>query len=501
MKIFSAAQVKACDAYTIHASGITSRELMERAAGRCVEWILSALPKDSLFVVLCGTGNNGGDGLVITRMLHRMGYGAKAFLLMFSEELSPDCKANLERLQNIDTSLVDVLQPETFITDIPENIVIIDAILGTGLNRQAEGWVANFINHINERPNRKIAIDVPSGMPADNIPGEDASIIRADDTLSFQFYKRSFLHPETGVNAGNVHILDIGLHETFIASTHTNYQVIDETFIQSLYKPRQPFSHKGTFGTAFIIGGSYGMMGAVSLAAKAAGRAGAGKVKSLVPECGYDIIQTLVPEATCVTKGEKYITRIAEWEGADAIGIGPGMGKKEETIKAFANFLDACKQPLVIDADGLNMLAKQPDLLHKLPAGSVLTPHRKEFERLFGKTANSMLQLEHARTQAMKYNITIVLKDRHTAIVSPEGECRYNVTGNAGLATGGTGDVLTGVITALIAQKYDPHDAAILGVYLHALAGEYAAVSYSDEAMVAGDVIDNLGRAFQTMRQ
>ncbi|WP_276132045.1 NAD(P)H-hydrate dehydratase [Polluticoccus soli] len=500
MKIFSALQIRACDAYTIHATGITSRDLMERAAGKCVEWLMANFEKEALFVVLCGTGNNGGDGLVITRMLNRLGYGAKAFLLQFSEELSTDCKANLERLQNIDSSLVDILQPETFITDIPANIVIVDAILGTGLNRQAEGWIASFIGHINDRPNRKVSIDIPSGMPADNVPGEGAAIIKADDTLSFQFYKRAFLHPETGTYAGNVHILDIGLHETFISSTHSNYQTIDEADVRAIYKPRLPFSHKGTFGTALLIGGSYGMMGAISLATKAAGRAGAGKVRSLVPECGYSVIQTLVPEAMCGTKGEKYITRIADWENADAIGIGPGIGTKEETIKAFANFLEACKQPVVIDADGLNILAKQPELLHKIPAGSVLTPHPGEFERLFGKTANSMLRLEHARTQAMKFNITIVLKDRYTAVISSEGECRYNITGNAGLATAGSGDVLTGIITGLISQKYDPHSAAVLGVYLHGLAGESASQIHSEEAMVAGDVIDALGKAFQTIR-
>lgn len=497
MKIFSAAQIKACDAYTIHASGISSRELMERAAGKCVEWIIASIPKDALFVVLCGTGNNGGDGLAITRMLHRSGYGVKAFLLKFSEELSDDCKANFEKLHHMDAGLVEELQPETFITDIPANIIIIDAILGTGLNREAAGWIAKFIAHINELPNRKIAIDIPSGMPADTIPADDAAIVKAGDTLSFQFYKRAFLHPETGKYAGRVHILDIGLHETFISSTQTNYQAVDAEYIRSIYHPREPFTHKGSFGTAFLIGGSYGMMGAVSLAVKAASRAGAGKVRSLLPECGYNIIQTIAPEAMCITSGEKYITHITEWEKAQGIGIGPGLGTSEETARAFGAFLDACKQPVVIDADALNILAAQPELLHKIPAGSILTPHPKEFERVFGKSANSMLALEHARTQAMKYNITIVLKDRYTVIITPEGDCYYNLTGNAGLATGGSGDVLTGIITALVAQKYEPQDAAVLGVYLHGRAGEFASQQHSQEAMVAGDIIDNLGRAFR----
>lgn len=497
MKVFSASQIKACDAYTIHASGISSADLMERAAARCVTWLNEHLSKDALFIVLCGTGNNGGDGLAITRMLHKQGYGVKAFLLHFSEDLSEDCRTNLKRLQNIDNKLVEILSPDTFITDIPANVVLIDAILGTGLNRQVEGWLATIIDQFNELPNLKIAIDMPSGMPADSIPKTGAPTLEADDTLSFQFYKRSFLHPETGSKAGNIHILDIELHKTFIESTHSNYRVVDEAAIKEIYKPRNRFSHKGDHGLAFIIGGSYGMAGACVLASKAAIRSGAGKVKALLPECAYDIIQLSVPEVMCITKGEKYVTRICEWEQAQAIGIGPGLGMKDETARAFASFVEACKMPVVIDADGLNILANQPDLLYKVPAGSILTPHPKEFERLFGKSVNSMFQLEHARTQAMKYNIFIVLKGHYTIVVTPEGESWYNITGNAGMATAGSGDVLTGILTGLMAQGYSSYDAAMLGVYLHGLAGDYAAGQNSQEAMIAGDIIDNLGKAYK----
>lgn len=235
MKIFTASQIKACDAYTIHASGISSLDLMERASARCVEWIEQHTPKDSIFVVLCGSGNNGGDGLAITRMLHHRGYSVKAFLLRFNDSLSVDCDTNLQRLQKTDPLLVQALYPEAFITDIPSNIIIIDAILGTGLNRAVTGWVAEFINHINQLPNRKIAIDIPSGMPADNIPNDELEILDVQDTLSFQFYKRSFLHEETGKHAGNIHIIDINLHPTFIASTPCHYQTIDIEKIRSIY--------------------------------------------------------------------------------------------------------------------------------------------------------------------------------------------------------------------------------------------------------------------------
>lgn len=496
MKIFTAAQIRACDAYTIHASNISSVELMERAASKSVEWLSSNFTKDTLFVILCGPGNNGGDGLAITRMLNHIGYAAKAFLLKFSEKLSADCQTNLDRLQRMNPDLVQILQPDSFITDIPGHIVILDAILGTGLSRPTQGWVATFIEHINQLPSRKIAIDIPSGLPSDGIPAKDAAIVRASDTLSFQFYKRSFLHPETGPYVGNVHILDIGLHPVFIESTHTLYHITDQREIKNIFRPRSPFSHKGTYGHALMIGGSFGKMGAITLSSKAALRAGAGLVTALVPHCGYEIIQTAIPEVMCRTSGDTEIAAITDWDNYNAIGIGPGMGTKPLSAKAFVEFVGECKQPIVIDADALNLLAKYPDLMASLPAGSVLTPHPKEFTRLFGESVDSMLQLEQARAQAMRYNIYIVLKGHHTVIITPDGECWYNITGNAGMAKGGSGDVLTGIITGLLAQGYDSRDAAILGVYLHGLAGDIAASNYSQEAMLASDIIESLGKAF-----
>ena len=500
MKIFTAAQIRACDAYTIHAAPITPINLMERASEKCVEWIHRHVPKDTLFVALCGTGNNGGDGLAICRLLHQSGFGVKAFLLKFSKELTPDCQANLHRLQATGQDLVGIVQADTFITDIPANIVILDALLGTGLSRPVQGWLATFIGHINQLPNKKIAIDMPSGLPADMIPDDDAAILKVQDTLSFQFYKRSFLHPESGAHAGKVHILDIGLDQTFINATYTQYKTIDTETIATIYRPRDQFANKGTYGSVLVAGGSYGKIGAMVMCAKAALRAGAGLVTTLVPACGYHILQTSVPEAMCRTSGDKEIEKIDEWEKMAAIGIGPGMGTDTGSAEALAAFIDSCKQPFVIDADALNMVAKQPELLAKLPKGTILTPHPKEFSRLFGTNTNSMIQVDHARIQAMRYNVNIVLKGHHTAVITTEGECWYNMTGNAGMATGGAGDVLTGIITGLLAQGYEPQQAAMLGVYLHGLAGDLAAQQLSQEAMVAGDIIDYLGNAFLTLR-
>ena len=499
MKIFTAAQIRACDAYTIKAANIRSAELMERAATRCITWIRENLPKDTLFVILCGTGNNGGDGLAIARLLHQRGFGVKAFLLEFSKEMSADCEANLKRLQSIDAELVSTVPPDTFITDIPAHIVIIDAILGTGLSRPTDGWVASFINHINQLPNKKIAIDIPSGLPADIIPDKTSAIMKVQDTLSFQFQKRSFLHPESGIFAGNIHILDIGLDQAFVNATHSQYKTIDAADIATIYRPRSPFSHKGSYGSVLMIGGSYGKMGAITLSTKAALHTGAGLVTALVPGCGYNIMQTAVPEAMCRTNGDRVIEKIDDW-GKMKVGIGPGMDTDSKTAAALAGFIDECKSPVVLDADSLNIIAKQQELLPKLPKGSILTPHPKEFARLFGENTNTMIQVDHARIQAMRYNINIVLKGHHTAVITTEGECWYNMTGNAGMATGGAGDVLTGIITGLLAQGYEPSESAILGVYLHGLSGDIAARELSQEALTASDIINNLSKAFLTLQ-
>jgi NAD(P)H-hydrate epimerase len=500
MKIFSAAQIRACDAYTIHAKPISSIDLMEKASSKCAEWISGHLPKDALFVVLCGTGNNGGDGFAVARLLHIAGFGAKAFLVRFSNELSPDCQSNLTRLRAIDRELTGIIEPETFISDIPQHIVVIDAILGTGLSRPTGGWLANFITHINQLPNRKIAIDIPSGLPADIIPDADSAIVKVQDTLSFQFYKRSFLHPESGIFAGNIHILDIGLDKTFINGTYTQYKTIDQEAINAIYKPRHPYSHKGTYGSVLLAGGSYGKMGAMVLCTRAALKAGAGLVTSLIPGCGYTILQSSAPEAMCRTNGSNTLERIDGWEESAAVGIGPGMGTDSSSANALAAFIDTYKKAFAVDADGLNIIASQPELLAKLPQGTIITPHPKEFSRLFGTNTNSMIQVDHARIQAMRYNINIVLKGHHTAVITTEGECWYNMTGNAGMAKGGAGDVLTGIITGLLAQGYEPHFAAMLGVYLHGLAGDLAARELSQESMLAGDIIEFLGKAFLTLQ-
>ena len=500
MKIFTSAQIRECDEQTIKVSGIRSIDLMERAANKCADWLKASFPKETLFIILCGPGNNGGDGLAIARMLHLRSYGVKAFLLNFGNELSADCATNYQKLKQVNEQLVTVVEQDTFLSDLPPHVVIIDAILGTGLSRPASGWVAAFIERINKMPNRKLAIDIPSGMAADIVSDRDAVMLKVQDTLTFQFYKRSFLHPETAPAAGNIHVLDIRLDKGFIDTTHTNYRTLEREDILALYKPRNRFAHKGTYGSVLLCGGAHGKTGAIVLSSRAALRSGAGLVSALVPESGYQVMQSCVPEAMCLTSGREAVDAIQNWDKYTAIGIGPGMGTTSDSVRALSDFLEDRKQPVVLDADALNIIGRHSDLLVKLPKNSILTPHPKEFGRLFGENTNSMIQVDNARIHAMRYNINIVLKGHHTAIINTEGECWYNMTGNAGMATGGAGDVLTGIITGLLAQGYEPQAAGMLGVYLHGTAGDLAAKELSEEALIAGDIIDYLGKAFLSLQ-
>ncbi|MDI9320423.1 MAG: NAD(P)H-hydrate dehydratase [Phycisphaerales bacterium] len=499
MKIFSAAQIKACDAYTIHASGISSIDLVERAATVCATHIIGHYPTDTPFVVLCGMGNNGADGLALARILLQHGYGLKVFVLQHRSEGTPENKSNLYKILRINAALVEYVEPQTFLTDLPEQVVLIDAILGTGLSTQIEGWLADFFNHINHLPNRKIAIDIPSGMPADTVPHPDTIILSVQETLSFQFYKRSFLHPETGVHCGQIHILDIGLHPTFIEGTHTHYQTVDDASIATFIKKKADFSYKNQHGHTYIVGGSKGKSGAAILATQASLQSGVGLVTSIIPEQCYLPIQTIAPEAMCHTSGENYLEQIIGYEAATSIGIGMGMGTQEISIKAFAQFMETCTIPCVFDADALNMLSIHQELMTKIPENSILTPHVGECERLFGKSANSMQRVEHIRMQAMRYKLCIVLKGHHTVIVTPDGDCYYNLNGNAGMAKGGSGDVLSGLLSGLLAQGYTSVQAALLAVYLHGASGDNAAEIKGKEAMNAGDLIENLSFAWQKL--
>lgn len=470
---------------------------MERAASACVKFLTNHYAETTHFYIYCGTGNNGGDGFAIARLLYQKSFDVDVFYDADTDSFSPEATLNFNRLREYSgIGIQNFEQAEK--TSFAENSVVIDALFGSGLNRGIEGRAAELIEYLNHLSFPKVAIDIPSGLYVDRI--SDGCIFKADVTLSFQFWKRAFLHPETGKYCGRVVILDIGLIKAFFSNIKSPYQNLDLEKIQEIYRPREAFSHKGTYGKSLLIAGSFGKIGAAVLATKAATKTGSGLTFCMAPRCGYEILQTACPEAMFLHGGEEYITEINIPPDV-TVGIGPGLGIRAETKQAFVDFLKKVGIPSVFDADALNILAATPEALNSLPENSLLTPHPKEFERLFGKTDNSFQRLEKAREVSRKYNILLVLKDRFTQIVFPDGQVFYNTAGNAGMAKGGSGDVLTGILTALLAQNYSPASAALFGVWLHSTAADLAAQEVAEESLLASDIIEGISGAYQLLKK
>lgn len=498
MKIFSSAQVKEWDAYTINHEPISSINLMERAATACCNWLIGKNFGGFHFRIFCGKGNNGGDGLAIARMLIKHHCTVTVYILEFGNVGSPDFQTNLARLHECSTD-IHFIQSAEFFPEIKNPDIIIDALFGTGLNKPLEGISKELAEHINRSSGTIVSIDLPSGLFADK-SSKGNPVIRASITLSFQNHKLAFLLPENDDHCGEVHLLHIGLHKGFENDEWATYELVDNELIKQIYKPRKKSAHKGTYGHAALLSGSYGMMGAAVLSAKACLRSGAGKLTSFIPGCGYEILQTAVPEAMCLAEDEKYLLSAPDLKPFDAVGIGPGIGIHSASKDFLATVFQKTNKPMVIDADALNTIAAHKALLRSVPAASILTPHPKEFERLFGNVENDFERLELASKNSKDLNLFIVLKGHYSFISTPQGEGYFNSTGNPGMATAGSGDVLTGVLTGLLAQGYTPHHAALLGTYLHGLAGDIAAEKYSQEAMLSGDITDCLGTAFDRIK-
>ena len=498
MKIFSGLQIKKWDAFTILNQPISSAQLMENAAHSCVNWLVENYSVNHPVIIFCGKGNNGGDGFAIARLLFDKGFDVTVFANP-NFNYSADALINFKRCEEI--SGIDILNFDTLDHYVfKENSIIIDALFGIGLNRNIEGELANVISFLNNLAFTKVSIDIPSGLMADEVRAETAVIFKADHTLTFQSWKRSMLHPETGIFCGETHVLDIGLRKEFEANEMSNDFIIDDSLIRKIYNSRNEFSHKGTYGKATIIAGSFGKIGAAVLATKAALKSGSGLTFVLTPKCGYEIIQTTCPEAMFFSGGANHIVNFDNEENS-TIGIGPGLGTAPETKSSFLEFLKTYEKPLVIDADALNILSANPDYLKLIPKNSIITPHPKEFERLFGKTENSFERLKLARQKAHELQIYIVLKDHHTQVVTPDNQVFYNITGNSGMAKGGSGDVLLGILTSMLAQNYSPQNAAIFGVWLHGEAGDFAAEKFSKEAMLPSDLIEEIGNVFRYLNQ
>lgn len=500
MNIYSAEQIKHWDAYTIQHEPISSIELMERASLKCVDWILSK-NFNQAFKIFCGKGNNGGDGLAIARLLAEKRIVVDVYILEFGRLGTDDFQANLQRLHQLPVN-IHFLQSADLFPEIKESDIVIDALYGSGLNKPLEGLSAQLATCINASKARVISIDVPSGLYLDKSSSGN-TIIHAAYTLTFQTIKLALLVAENAPYIGEVIVLDIGLHKDYLQQQSSAYRLIDEALIKQIFRPRQRFAHKGTFGHALIIGGSIGKIGALVLAVKACLRSGAGLVTAYLPACGCTVMQTAAPEAMAlIAEGREFIQGIPQnLEPFAAIGIGTGLGTGASVQKAVGQLLQAYSKPLVVDADALNCLSLQKTLLTRLPEYSILTPHPKEFERLFGATANDFQKIELAIKNSIELRVIIVLKGHHTLIALPDGSAYFNNTGNAGMAKGGSGDVLTGMLTAFLAQGYAPQDAAILAVYLHGLAGDLAATTLSKEAMTALDIISSLSGGFHQLNQ
>ncbi|HOW24911.1 MAG TPA: NAD(P)H-hydrate dehydratase [Bacteroidales bacterium] len=502
MKILPIEKVRQGDSYTIENEPISDIDLMERAAQALKEWFISHISKDLIIKVFCGSGNNGGDGLALARLLNTSGYHVEACVLKSGQKLSPACQVNYDRLfKKSGVRIYDLTEEDDF-PEISGEDIVVDAIFGSGLSRPVKGFPAGLIRHINKNNAVVIAVDVPSGLFCDETNSQNpGAIIEADVTLTFQFPKYAFLFAENFKYVGLWEVLPIGIHEDFIREVEVDNYLIELGDCRSIYKPRVKYAHKGHFGHALLVAGSYGKMGAAVLASKACLRAGAGLLTTHIPVRGYSVLQTAVPEAmVSIDTSECAFSGMIELSNFNAIGVGPGIGTKEETQKALKLLIQGAETSLLFDADAINILATNKTWLSFLPKHCIFTPHPKEFERLVGKSTSDFDRIQLQREFSFRYQSYIILKGAHTSISCPDGRCYFNSTGNPGMATGGSGDVLTGVILGLLAQYYHPKEASILGVYLHGLAGDIAMEKRGMESMIASDIMDNLGEAFLRIR-
>jgi len=499
MKILNGKQVYEADRITIEKEQITSDVLMERAAIQLFNWIHERMQGAPIKLhVFCGIGNNGGDGLALARHLKEHGYDIEVYVVNYSEKRSPDFLLNLDRLKDRKVWPL-FLTKESALPKIDGEDIIVDGIFGTGLNRSPEDWVAALIQHLNTSGAFILSIDIPSGLFVDSIFEKDNGIIKANYTVTFQHPKLVFFLPQTGVYTLQWEVVDIGLNAEHLAGIEVDFELVQKATVIPWYLPRKKFTHKGTYGHTLVIGGSYGKVGAVLLASKASLKTGSGLVTAYLPKCGYTPLQGSLPEVMVITDtGDSELTDITFNITPAVIAFGVGCGTSDRTIDAFASFLKENTTPLVIDADGLNMLAFRKSLLKLLPAKCVLTPHPKELERLIGNWKDDFEKLEKAKEFAATYDCILVLKGAHT-ITCYNGKGYINATGNPGMATAGSGDVLTGIIAGLLAQGYEPLIAAVFGVYLHGKAGDIGVHAVGVEALTASDIIHHIGMAYSDL--
>ena len=499
MKILSSAQLKELDKYTIIHEPIASIDLMERAARALTEAIVQRWDKSFDIVVFAGPGNNGGDALAVARMLSKRGYRVEVFLFNTKGKLSEECQTNLNRLKTCGSIYFTEISTQFDPPNLTEKHLVIDGLFGSGLNKPLNGGFASVVKYINSSKAQVVAIDIPSGlMGEDNTYNVRTNIIRADVTLSIQLPKLSFLFPENEDIVGEWELLDIQLKQSFIDSVSSAYSILEESEVRSLIKPRKRFAHKGTFGHGLLIAGSYGMAGASILSAKACLKSGIGLLTVHVPIHNHDLLQVTVPEAIVHTDiQERYFAQPTHLNKYSALAIGPGLGREEDTALAMMEQIQGSNLPIVLDADAINILSTHRNWLSRLPKRCILTPHLGELERLIGKCLDTYERLIKVKELASYLQSYIIVKGAWTCIVTPEGNFHFNPTGNPGMATGGSGDVLTGILLGLLAQGYSREEACKLGVYIHGMAGDIAAEEKTEISMTANDIVEALPIAWK----
>ncbi|WP_422361748.1 NAD(P)H-hydrate dehydratase [Reichenbachiella sp.] len=500
LKVLDAEQIRQADQFTIKNEPIHSIDLMERASEEFVKWYVAEFSVDSPVVIFCGTGNNGGDGLVICRLLNEAGYMVSLFCVGNPDTGSRDFKINYDFIQNYDIPQT-VIDSSNF-PDLSKGTIIIDAMFGSGLSRPITGVIADLIHHLNEQPCAyRVAVDIASGLGCNERFGEGA-IMKATHTVSFQVPKLSLLLPDNEAQSGQLVIRSIGLIEEYIQSLSSSFYYSTEGFIKSFIRSRGKFSHKGTAGKNLLVAGSLGKMGAAVLASRACLRSGAGLLTTHVPGCGINVLQSSVPEAmVIVDENDKLISNMRTLSDFDVIGVGPGIGTDKVTASALSQILDQFDRPMVIDADALNILSENKKWIEKIPKGSVLTPHPGEFKRMVGDWSDDYERLDKQVRFCAEHELILLLKGANSSICNSEGTVIFNSTGNPGMATGGSGDVLTGIIAALLGQGYTGFESALLGAYLHGLAGDLFARQNAEESLIASDLVEFLPKAVRKVSQ
>ncbi|MDR2764322.1 MAG: NAD(P)H-hydrate dehydratase [Tannerella sp.] len=505
LKIFETEKIKELDRYTIDYEPIASIDLTERAAMAFVREYSRHFTKQNPVIVFAGYGSNGTDALAVARLLAEDNYRVKVCLINPVRRSSKDSELNKVRLLGMpNVHFVELSEDKEFVPPtLSAHDVVIDGLFGSGLNRPLEMGFAALVEYINQSEAKVVSIDIPSGLFGENNDtNHPQGIVRADRTYTFEFPKLAFFLPENAPYTGKWKVLPIGIHPTIVEQTETPYHMLTDEDITGLIRPRETFAHKGVFGHALLLAGGRGKMGAAVLAASACLRSGVGRLTVHLPLRGETTLQTSVPEAMLsLDTDEDFVSELPELKAYDAIGAGPGLGTQATSQAVLNALLTSAEKPLVLDADALNILSLNKEWIDLLPPRTLLTPHPKEFDRLFGACASGYERLHKAMNVAVEQELIVILKGACSAICTPEGNAYINRTGNPGMATAGSGDVLTGILLGLLAQGYSPETAALIGVYLHGLAGDLAAAGRSEESMIAGDLIRMLGKAFKMQKE